>query len=296
LTRLMSSIARALSNIRQSWVVSGITTTIIAICLFLVGGYTLLIYNMDRVLDDLKGDMQITVYLRDGFPQSDINTLQDYLTGLTQVKSVTYTSKSDALEEFRTMLGDDERFLEGMKETPLPASLRITPKLEFRSSEGIYSILAQIEDGPLVEDIQYGEDWLSKLEKVLVVLNSGALLLGAILSLAAIFIISNTIKLTVLARRDELEIMRLVGATETFIRTPFFIEGLIQGLSGALLSLGLLVLLHRFAVTNFTSSIMELVGISSLKFLSGNMMLAIILTGMVLGGIGSLASVGRFSK
>ena len=296
MTRLVSSIARALSNIRQSWVVSSITTTIIAICLFLVGGYFLLIYNMDMVLDNLKGDMQITIYLRDGFPLSDTNALQDYLTGLKEVKSVTYTSKSDALEEFRTMLGKDERLLEGLEDAPLPASLRITPKSEFRSSEGVYAILAQIKDDPLVEDIQYGKDWLDRLEKALVVLNSGALMLGGILSLAAIFIISNTIKLTVLARRDELEIMRLVGATETFIRTPFFIEGLIQGLSGALLSLGLLVMLHGFVQKKLTSSIMELVGIRSLEFLSGNMILAIILVGMVLGGIGSLASVGRFSK
>lgn len=296
MSRLISSLFRALGNIRQSWVVSTITTAIISICLFLVGGYILMIHNIDNVIENMQGDVRVTIYLRDGFPLSDTNHLQDRLTVLPEVESVTYTSKSDALTEFRSMLGNDKDLMEGLDVIPLPASLRLTPKPEYRNTEGIYSILGKIEDDPLVEDIQYGEDWLGRLEKVLVVLNTGAIVLGGILSLAAIFIIANTIKLTVLARRDELEIMRLVGATEAFIRTPFLIEGLIQGLTGAVLSLGFLVLLHRFVEKQLAVTVFDIIGIRSLEFLSNRIMMAILLCGMVLGGIGSMASVGRFSK
>ncbi len=294
--RLLSSLFRALGNLRQSWVVSTITTAIISICLLLVGGYILMIHNIDNVIENMQGDVRVTIYLRDGFPMSDTNLLHDRLTGLAEVESVTYTSKSDALVEFESMLGNDSDLLDGMDEIPLPASLRLTPKPEYRTSEGIHSILGKIGDDSLVEDIQYGEDWLGRLEKILVVLNTGAVVLGAILSLAAIFIIANTIKLTVLARRDELEIMRLVGATEAFIRTPFLIEGLIQGLAGAVFSMGFLVFLHRFVEKQLAATVFDIIGIRSLEFLSTNIIIAILLCGMLLGGIGSMASVGRFSR
>ncbi len=148
----------------------------------------------------------------------------------------------------------------------------------------------------MVEEIAYGKDWLQRLEKVMKVVNLIAAVLGGILCLAAIFIISNTIKLTVLARKEELEIMRLVGATEGFIRTPFLIEGLMQGLAGSIISIGLLVILFQVLVTRIDPTVFQILGIASLRFLTPATVLTIIVGGMTLGGVGSLASVGRFSR
>jgi cell division transport system permease protein len=294
--RLLSSIGRAITNLRQNWLISSITIGIISICLFLVGGYLLMTYNLQGVFETWKTQVRVTTYLRDGFQEEDILIFQDRLSSLSEVHSVTYTSKSKALEEFGVMLGDDRFLIEGLDRNPLPASLRITPKDQYRNLDGVKIILGAIGDDPLVQDIQYGQDWLDRLDRVFYALDFGAVVLGLTLSLAAVFIISNTIKITVMARRDELEIMRYVGATESFIRLPFLVEGVIQGMAGAALSLGLLGGVHTLLASRSDQPLLKMLNIESLAFLPLSAIGAILLAGMVLGGLGSLASVGKHSR
>jgi cell division transport system permease protein len=294
--RLLSSIGRAITNLRQNWLISSITIGIISICLFLVGGYLFMTYNLQGVFETWKTQVRVTTYLRDGFQEEDILIFQDRLSSLSEVHSVTYTSKSKALEEFGVMLGDDRFLIEGLDRNPLPASLRITPKDQYRNLDGVKIILGAIGDDPLVQDIQYGQDWLDRLDRVFYALDFGAVVLGLTLSLAAVFIISNTIKITVMARRDELEIMRYVGATESFIRLPFLVEGVIQGMAGAALSLGLLGGVHTLLASRSDQPLLKMLNIESLAFLPLSAIGAILLAGMVLGGLGSLASVGKHSR
>ena len=296
MNRFLSSIGRAATNLRQGWLTSSITIGIISICLFLVGGYLLMTHNLQGVFETWKTQVRVTAYLRDGFPEEDILTFQDRLSSLSEVHSVTYTSKSKALEEFGVMLGDDRFLIESLDRNPLPASLRITPKDPYRNSDGVKTILGAIGDEPLVQDIQYGQDWLDRLDRLFYILGFGAVVLGLTLSLAAVFIISNTIKITVMARRDELEIMRFVGATESFIRLPFLVEGVIQGMAGAVLSLGLLSGVHALLASRSDQPILKMLNIDSLAFLPLSAIGAILLGGMVLGGLGSLASVGKHSR
>jgi len=295
-SRLISSLLRAAANLRQNWATSSITTGIIAISLFLVGGYLMLAHNLGNVVIGWKSDVRVTAYLRDGFPISDINHLMDEISGYPEVESVIYITRDQALEEFRAMLDKENNLLEGLEEYPLPASLRVTPRRDYQNMDGINSILARMGDDPLVEEVNYGQEWLGRLEKVIKAFHFIAVGFGIILCLAAVFIISNTIKLTVLARRDELEIMRLVGATEAFIRTPFLIEGLIQGFAGSAVSLAMLTLLYRVLIARMDSAIYKILGIGTINFIPSGSVIAILLGGMVLGGLGSLASVGRFSR
>lgn len=296
MNRFLSSIGRAITNLRQNWLISSITVGIISICLSLVGGYLLMTHNLQGVFETWKTQVRVTIYLRDGFPEEDILIFQDRLSSLPEVHSVTYTSKDKALEEFSVMLGDDRFLIEGLDRNPLPASLRITPRDPYRNLEGVKTILGSIGDDPLVQDIQYGQDWLDRLDRLLYVLDFGAVALGLTLSLAAVFIISNTIKITVMARRDELEIMRFVGATESFIRLPFLVEGVIQGMAGAVLSLGLLSSVYALLAGRSDQPILKILNIESLAFLPLSTISAILLGGMVLGGLGSLASVGKHSR
>jgi len=295
-SRLISSLLRATANLRQNWAISSITTGIIAISLFLVGGYLMLAHNLGNVVIEWQTDVRITAYLRDGFPISDINHLMDEISGYPEIESVIYITKDQALEEFQAMLDKETNLLEGLEEHPLPASLRLTPRLDYRNMNGINSILARMGDEPLIEEVNYGQEWLQRLEKVVKAFHFVAVGFGIILCLAAVFIISNTIKLTVLARRDELEIMRLVGATEAFIRTPFLIEGLIQGFAGSAISLAMLTILYRVLIVRMDSAIFKILGVGAVNFIPPGSVIAILLGGMVLGGLGSLASVGRFSR
>ena len=296
MNRFLSSIGRAITNLRQNWLISSITIGIISICLFLVGGYLLMTHNLQGVFETWKTQVRVTTYLRDGFPEEDILAFQDRLSSLPEVHSVTYTSKNKALEEFGIMLGDDRFLIEGLDRNPLPASLRITPKDPYRNLDGVKIILGAIGDDPLVQDIQYGQDWLDRLDRLFYVLDFGAVVLGLTLSLAAVFIISNTIKITVMARRDELEIMRLVGATESFIRLPFLVEGMIQGMAGAVLSLGLLGGVHTLIASRSDQPLLTMLNIQSLVFLPLSAIGAIVFGGIVLGGLGSIASVGKHSR
>ena len=296
MSRLFSSVGRATANLRQSWLISSITVGIISICLFLVGGYVLLTHNLQGVLETWKEEVRITIYLRDGFPDQDILAFQDRLSSLPQVLSVAYISKEQALEEFTAMLADDKVLVSGLEVNPLPASLRITLPDKSRNMEGVKAVLPAIGDDPLVQEIQYGKEWLGRLDRVLALLRIGSVVLGLALSLAAVFIISNTIKITVMARKDELEIMRMVGATEGFIRLPFLVEGVIQGLAGAAVSLGLLAAVHSLIVTRAEQPLLKVLHVESFKFLPLAAITAIRLAGMILGGLGSLASVGRHSR
>ncbi len=296
MSRLFSSVGRATANLRQSWLISSITVGIISICLFLVGGYVLLTHNLQGVLETWKEEVRITIYLRDGFPDQDILAFQDRLSSLPQVLSVAYISKEQALEEFTAMLADDKVLVSGLEVNPLPASLRITLPDKSRNMEGVKAVLPAIGDDPLVQEIQYGKEWLGRLDRVLALLRIGSVVLGLALSLAAVFIISNTIKITVMARKDELEIMRMVGATEGFIRLPFLVEGVIQGLAGAAVSLGLLAAVHSLIVTRAEQPLLKVLHVESFKFLPLAAITAILLAGMILGGLGSLASVGRHSR
>jgi cell division transport system permease protein len=296
LNRLLSSITRAVASLKQNWLISSITIGIISVCLFLVGGYLLITHNLQGAINAWKEEVTVSIYLRDGFQEADILALQDRLSSLPEVHAVTYISKERALEEFRGMLGDNEELVGGLDRNPLPASLRLIPRDAHRNYEGVRSILNAIGDDPLVEEIQYGKEWLSKLDNVLTLLHVGAVGLGLALSLAAVFIISNTIKITVMARKEELDIMRLVGATESFIRLPFLVEGIIQGLAGSVISLGFLLGLYRFLTARGELPVLKVLHINSLSFLSWLAIVSILASGMLIGGLGSLASVGRHSR
>jgi len=294
--KFLASIVRAIASLKQNWLITSITISIISVCLFLVGGYLLLTHNLQGAIQTWKTEVRVNAYLRDGFPEVDIHILQDRLASLSEVYSVVYISKEQALEEFKEMLADNQGLIEGLDKNPLPASLRVTPSDPYRNLEGVRSILAAIGDDALVEDVQYGKEWLGRLDRVLAILQAGAIVLGLALSLAAVFIISNTIKITVMARRDELEIMRVVGATEGFIRLPFLVEGVIQGLAGSVVSLGLLLVLHRFIAMKAELPVLKTLHIDSFSFLPQVTIGLILASGMLIGGLGSLASVGRHSR
>jgi len=296
LNKFFSSILRAIASLRQNWLISSITIGIISVCLLLVGGYLLLTHNLQGALQNLKTEVRLTVYLRDGFPAADMNTLQDRLASLPEVHSVVFISKEQALEEFGAMLAENRSLIEGLESNPLPASLRINPAPAHRNFQGVSSILNAIGDDPLVEDVLYGKEWLDRLDKVLAILKIGSIVLGIALSLAAVFIISNTIKITVMARKEELEIMRLVGATEGFIRVPFLVEGILQGVAGSILSIGLLYALYRFLVIKTGPALLSTFHMDTLSFLPRTSILLILASGMIIGGLGSLASVGRHSR
>ncbi len=236
--------------------------------------------NVDEVVRDVEERKQIIAYLTDDTSASDTELLKSSLEGMAGISSVEYISKQRAWEEFRAELNDDE-LLAAVDSNPLPASFRISLTEDAKAAADMETLVGQVSRFPGVEEVQYGEEWVRRLDDLTVTLTMANLMIGLVVSLCVIFVISNTIRLTVLARRDLIEVMKLVGATEGFIRTPFLIEGVTQGLGAGALALLIILAGEKAAETR----------LSDLVYLRVPQILGFLLFSAFLGWIGSFLSL-----
>jgi cell division transport system permease protein len=203
---------------------------------------------------------------------------------MPEVESTVFISKSEAMQEFRSELGEDGSILESLESNPLPASFRITLRPPFRDKDNAERVAAAAVDLGGVEEVNYGRDFLDRFELLTRVFMSVNVVLGVIVLLSSVFIMSNTVRLTILSRRHSIEILKLVGATNRFITTPFIIEGACQSGVAAFVSLG------------FLGGIFMLIKktLPDLTFLPMEKMFLYVVTCIVLGSIGSYAALRRF--
>ena len=197
------------------------------------------------------------------------------------------------MQQLRTRLGEGARILEGLQTNPLPASFTVTIRDEFRRPELLRESVERYQQLPEIEEIDYGERWLQRFHTLVWTLEIGVIGIGGIMGMAVMFIIATTVRLALHTRAEEIEIMRLVGATLWFIKFPFFLEGILQGMLGASLAVGLCYGLFVVLV-NWVKPMGELLFDSSLlQFLPLPMIASLLLGGAVLGGLGSLFSLRR---
>ncbi len=236
--------------------------------------------NVDQVVRDVEERKQIIAYLTDDTAESDTQLLKSSLEGMAGIASVQYISKEQAWEEFREEI-DDEELLAAVDRNPLPASFRISLTEDAKAALEMETLVGQISKFPGVEEVQYGEEWVKRLDDLTVTLTIANLMIGLVVSLCVVFVISNTIRLTVIARRDLIEVMKLVGATEGFIRAPFLIEGIAQGLAAGVLALLIILVGERAAETR----------LSDLAYLRPAQILGFLLFSSFLGWVGSFLSL-----
>jgi cell division transport system permease protein len=216
----------------------GLATTaifVLAAALALIGGFLMLSYNAQVALDTLGDRREMIVYLHDEVTQAEREALSARLSDL--YGTVTYVSKSEAWEALRQQVGDPS-LLEAVDENPLPASLRIRLKSELLAPEAMEAAARQVSQFPEVEDVRYGAEWVVRLHRLASGLRLGTIAVGLIVALAVGFVIYNTIHLTVLARRHQVEIMSRLGASFGFIAWPFILEAIFETGLAALLALG----------------------------------------------------------
>jgi cell division transport system permease protein len=191
-------------------------------------------------------------------------------------------------------LRGQETLLEGVRPEVLPTSFEIGLKRSSRETQAVESYVTALKRIPGISEVQYGEEWVRRFNTFLNFMRMLGALLGSFLVVAVLFIVSNTIKLTIYARRDELEVMSLVGATRFFIKAPFLVEGIMQGAAGSLISIGLLLGLYEGFLHNAGSFLTFNPTTSGLAFLPLEYVGGILLAGIVLGFIGSFTSLKRF--
>ena len=294
LFRLTYFIRIATGSIRHNLVVNLVAVATIALALLIMSSFMLLNINLQKVVSMASEDLSISAYLQDDLSASDTKALKSKISNLPEVKAVTYISKAQALADLKQRLDSQSNLLDGLDENPLPASLEIKLREKTYDQATVEAVVAELKKNPGVSEIQYAWDWADKLAALVSFVRMAGLLVGGLLFVAILFIIANTIRLTVLARQDEIYIMRLMGATETFIRLPFIIEGVIQGVCGSLLSLGLLYLLFRLLVAKVTLPL----GFSlvQLTFLPAYLTWLLVAAGAMVGFGGSYLSMGRLME
>lgn len=290
--RLVYFIRAALNNISQNLLVNLVSTGTIAIALLILSGFFLVQVNLQNVIRASAQDLAVTVYLKDGLSPAALDRLKKEAAGLAGTASLRYVSKEEALAELKSRLGDQGALLEGLEENPLPASLELTLNPEFGDKEAVKKIRNKLQRLEGVDDVVYAWDWAEKLAVFVDFVRLASLVVGGLLFLAVVFIIANTIRLTVLARREELYIMRLMGASESFIRLPFLIEGVLQGFFGALAALAGLLVFYYALVAQIELPF----GLAQVKliFLPPFLSWFLVAAGAVLGFLGTLISLGRF--
>jgi len=277
-------IREALIGLWRHRLMSAISLGIIFFSLLILGIFLLGTFNLFAIIKIAKEKVEITAYIEDNLSEDEIRVLNKNISSLSGIKKVVYVSKKKALDKFRRELSQAKDLLNMLETNPLPASFQIKLNEGYKSPEYIKEIAHKISLMDNVEDVLYGKEWVKRLNKIINFLFIFDIFLGIVISLASIFVVSNTIRLTVIARKDSIEIMDLVGATNEMITAPFMLEGIFQGALGGLITSFLLYEIYRFIHLKF----------STFYFPGEPLILGVTLFGILLGYIGSGISVKKY--
>lgn len=276
---------------RNNWMsVASIGT--VAVSLFIFGMFLMMVMNMNKLAENMESQVQINVYLLDKVDREQARDIEKDLKEIEGVESVGFVTKEEAMERFKDRLGDQKTLLDALDETnPLPDSFEVTvtnPDLVKTAAEKMEKL-----DG--VECAKYGQDVMEHLFEITRLLRIFGFTLMLVLAFATLFIISNTIRLTVFARRKEIAIMKYVGATDWFIRWPFVMEGMVLGLFGSIIA----AMVLRTAYTAMAEKVYDTLAFFPLipeqPFLT-YITIIVVISGMVVGAIGSAVSIKKFLK
>jgi cell division transport system permease protein len=277
----------ALLSFRRAPLLSGLSVTTIAFSLFTVGLFLLVAVNLREALKGLEERVEIVAFVLRGTPPETITLASQDIAAFPEVQTVDYVTEEQALGRAKKELVEFRDAYRDLSVNPLPASFEIRLKAGYRNAAAAEAVAKRLEGFTFVEDIRYGRDWVERLDKLRNLAGIVGLVIGAAFAAVAVVIIGVTIRLTILQRAREISIMRLVGATNRFIRGPFLLEGALKGLLGGILSLGLCYAGFRL----FRDS--NLGTLSGLVFFRPDQMGMLVLFGVAMGLFGSLVSVGR---
>lgn len=230
----MYAIREAAAAFRRAPVLTGLSSAMVGLALFVVGLFSLTTYNLQLALSAIEERIEVVVYLRDDARQSEIDLLLAELASLEEVRMVRFVSKRDALERARTELPEFGELFIDIDVNPLPQSLEVELRQGSRSLEVVERVSAVAMGYPFVEDARYGREWVDRLFALRRIGFASTAVLGSAFAMVAALIIGTALRIAIFARREEIYVMRLVGAKNSFIRRPFLLEGAMAGFLGGL--------------------------------------------------------------
>ncbi len=283
-------IREAMLSFRRAPMLSALSVTTIAFSLFVVGLFGLVALNLREALQDIENRVEIVAYLFRGSQPETVTLASQDIAAFPEVQSVTYVTEDEALERAKHELVEFKDAYQDLQTNPLPASLEIRLKPGSRGADQVAAVADRLKGYRFVEEVRYGREWVEKLDRLRNIFGFVGLVIGLAFAVVAVVIIGVTIRITVLQRKREIAVMRLVGATNNFIRGPFILEGAIKGLLGGILAV--FMCYGAFLLFKGQTDLAT----SGLVFFRPSEATMGLLFGTLIGLGGSLVSVGRHLK
>lgn len=264
----------------------------VTLSMFILGVFLCAVLNINHMATYLENQVEMTVYLKDGLNTEQVMAVGKKLKALPDLKEIKFTNKDQAMAEFKQRLGDQQGILDAINGNPLPSSYSTS----FATPASLKNAVSIVTQYPEVDSVQYGQDIIEQLYKVAQVIRIGGIILIIFLAGAELFIISNTIRLTVFARRREIQIMKYVGATNGFIRWPFIFEGMIIGFIGSGLSAFILWEGYKVVLMEMAQAGLVFIPMIPLWPFIGYMTIMLLAAGIIIGILGSTISLRKYMK
>lgn len=284
-------IVDALKSLKRNKTVSMASVATVAATLFILGVFLLIVFNVNAGIQELGSKLEVRIYLKDDITISDKSALERALNNVQGVSEIKYETKSDALEKVKKQFGEESKGLvQGFeKENPFPNAYIV----RVEKPEVVNNVVKAAQGLSGIEKIKDVRDIVEKIIKITNTLKIIGFALFVILISVSLFLIGNTIKLTVYSRKKEIGIMKYVGATDWFIRWPFIIEGMILGISGAIISTGILYYVYKMVFGKFANALLGFTLINP-HFILSTTLWQFMLGGLFIGAIGSIISIRKF--
>jgi len=280
----------ALASLWRGRQAGALSTATIALALFVLGGFLLVTATLEQLGAEWSRAAELSVYLADDVADEERRAIEDALAVGDLVSAHEYVSKNDALARFKETFGDLATAIDTLGDNPLPASIEVRLRAGAGTGAAVDELGSRVRTLAGVVDVRYDRQWLDRLLSAVAIVRGVGLTLGGLLTLAAALTVANVVRLALWARRDELDIMQLVGAPEVYVRGPFVMEGVLQGGIGALLALiglgtAFLALRARYLVP-----LAAAIGVPSIGFLRPGVCALLVAGGMAVGCIGGIVA------
>ena len=305
-------------SIRRNFVMTSVAIIQVAISLLMLGTLAIVIYDSRQIIKAVEREVEISVWLEDDISEQFLHKYEDEIRSWNEIENVKYCSKEEALEKFKEGYDESSAVFEIIDPETLPASFEISLK----DPQTVEDVANRFKDGKIfdlatpeereeeekeyywewIDGLNYGKDYIGKFFRVTNIIKIITFLIISLLFISSIILIFNTIRLSIISRRKEIEVMKLVGASNWYVRWPFIIEGTIQGITGALIAIGLIFIINMSFLKRLENAFNSLfplplnfaiTGTSPLQF---QIFILLFVTGMLIGAVGSLIALRKFIK
>ena len=285
---------RAIQDILNNRFLNTVTVITIALSVLIVSSFALFFNNANELLDTWKNGIRALVYLDPDSNAANRLDLKYNIQKLEGVSEARFISRKEALEQMKVQMGRQASLLEGLEQNPLPDAFEVRLKPASQTMAEIEKLSRAIEALPHIDKVEYGRQWIGKFTSIINVFKFVGYAMGSLFLVATLFIVANTVRLVLYSRQEEIAIMRLVGATDRFIKTPFYIQGMALGGLGGVIGMSGLYAAFQFISEKFHNTLST--ELLDMHFLSLEMVAGIIVGSMLIGWVGCYVSLKQFLK